>query len=91
MESSKTLPRIFTAAMGAQGRRFRFRNRQKRPGEAAALALAAGQERQARPAVAAALSAIWEQLSYLGLSDNPLITAEAKQHVQSVAPCDVRL
>ena len=61
LESSKTLPRIFTAAMGAQGRRFRFRNRQKRPGEAAALALAAGQERQARPAVAAALSAIWEQ------------------------------
>ena len=31
LESSKTLPRIFTAAMGAQGRRFRFRNRQKRP------------------------------------------------------------
>ena len=33
----------------------------------------------------------FRQLSYLGLSDNPLITAEAKQHVQSVAPCDVRL
>ena len=61
LESSKTLPRIFTAAMGAQGRRSRFHNQQKRPSEAAALALAAGQERQARPAVAAALSAIWEQ------------------------------
>ena len=42
--SSKMLPRILHRSQGrrAGARRFRFRNRQKRPGEAAAPALATG-------------------------------------------------